>query len=367
MARLALYREFRPKKFDDVIGQDHIVKTLINQIERGAVGHAYLFAGTRGTGKTSCAKIFSRAINCLKPEKGSPCGKCAVCKSLESDNAVDILEIDAASNNGVDSIRELREKVKYPPINGKYRVYIIDEVHMLSDSAFNALLKTLEEPPSHAVFILATTEVHKLPATILSRCMRFDFRLVGNQKLEEHLKKVFTKSGIECDDNSVQAIVTAGEGSVRDTLSIADCVAAFAGNKIEYETTLNVLGLSDKKIVTSLAGHIIESNVGAVLDEINAAYLAGKNLIVLTKDLTVHFRNLLTIKTCKDAKNILRETPEVFNVLKEQAEKIENDKLLECMVKLSSIENDLKYALSPRVLVEIACLECASLGNLKKN
>ncbi|MDR0849946.1 MAG: DNA polymerase III subunit gamma/tau [Christensenellaceae bacterium] len=365
MARLALYREFRPKKFDDVIGQDHIVKTLINQIERGAVGHAYLFAGTRGTGKTSCAKIFSRAINCAKPEKGSPCGKCQVCKNLESDTAVDILEIDAASNNGVDAIRELREKVKYPPIHGKYRVYIIDEVHMLSDSAFNALLKTLEEPPSHAIFILATTEVHKLPATILSRCMRFDFRLVSNQKLEALLKKVFEKSKIECDQNSIQAIATAGEGSVRDTLSIADCVSAFADGRIDYETTLNVLGLSDKKIVSNLAGYIIEGNIGAVLDEINAAYLAGKNLIVLTKDLTVHFRNLLTIKTCKDAKGILREPVEIYEKLSEQANKVESNKLLEYMTKLSQIENDLKYALNPRVLVEIACLECASL--LKKN
>ena len=328
MARLALYREFRPKTFDKVIGQDHIVKTLINQIERGTIGHAYLFAGTRGTGKTSCAKIFSRAVNCVKPVKGSPCGKCDTCKNLDSDTAVDILEIDAASNNGVDAIRELREKVKYPPIHGKYRVYIIDEVHMLTDSAFNALLKTLEEPPPHAIFILATTEVHKLPATILSRCMRFDFRLVSNQKLEQLLVSIFEKSDIKCDKNSISAIANAGEGSVRDTLSIADCVAAFGDGQIDYDITLNVLGLSDKEIVLTLAGYIIEGDIGGVLDEINSAYLAGKNLIVLTKDLTVHFRNLLTIKTCKDAKTVLREPPEIFEKLSVKLKKL---KVVACL------------------------------------
>jgi DNA polymerase-3 subunit gamma/tau len=367
MAYLALYREFRPVTFEEVIGQDHIVKTLINQITKGVVGHAYIFAGTRGTGKTTCARIFSRAVNCEKPSKGSPCGKCKTCVALNAANNVDIIEIDAASNNGVDAIRELREKIKYPPIHGKYKVYIVDEVHMLSDSAFNALLKTLEEPPSHAIFILATTEAHKLPATILSRCMRFDFRLVPMTLLEKLLKELFEKNKITYDEGSLSAIAAAGEGSVRDTLSIADCVIAFGNDKVQKDIVLNVLGLSDKTIIANLAQQIIDGNIGGVLDGINSAYNSGKNLIVLAKDLTVHFRNLLVIKNCKDSKSILNQPNDIYEVWKNQAEKADAEKFLTYMQKLSAIEADLKYALNPRVLVEIVCLECASLGNEKKN
>ena len=366
MAYLALYRKFRPTTFSDVVGQDHIVKTLTNQIKKNQVGHAYLFTGSRGTGKTTCAKIFSKAVNCLSPVDGSPCGKCEVCKALNESNNVDIFEIDAASNNGVNEIRELREKIKYPPINGKYKVYIIDEVHMLTDSAFNALLKTLEEPPAHAIFILATTEVHKLPATILSRCMRFDFRLLSVDLLIKVLKNVFEKSEISYDEQSVGAIANAGEGSVRDTLSIADCVVAFGNGKVEYETVLNILGLSDKQTVYNLADQIIACNVGGVLDEINNAYNMGKNLIVLGKDLTVHFRNLLVIKNCNDSNKILNQSNETYALWKEQADKVDNEKLLTYMEKFSAIEAELKYALSPRVLIEITALECASL-NQKKN
>ena len=237
---------------------------------------------------------------------------------------------------------------------------------MLTDSAFNALLKTLEEPPAHAIFILATTEVHKLPATILSRCMRFDFRLLSVDLLVKVLENVFKKSGIEYDEQSVGAIANAGEGSVRDTLSIADCVVAFGNGKVEYETVLNILGLSDKQSVYNLAEQIVAGNVGGVLDEINNAYNMGKNLIVLGKDLTVHFRNLLVIKNCKDANQILNQSKEVFEMWQQQAEKIDNQRLLEYMEKFSSIEAELKYALSPRVLIEITALECASM-NQKKN
>ena len=228
MSYLALYRKYRSRTFEEIVGQKHITQSLINQINNNQVGHAYLFTGTRGTGKTSIAKIFARAINCMKPVKGSPCGKCDACKALGDNVNVDILEIDAASNNRVDEIRDLRERVKYPPVVGKYKVYIIDEVHMLTDSAFNALLKTLEEPPEYVVFILATTEVHKLPATILSRCMRFDFKLLSQKELEDHVKYVFKDSGIKYEDEAISIIATLGAGSVRDTLSIADmCVPAF--------------------------------------------------------------------------------------------------------------------------------------------
>ncbi len=249
MNHIALYRKYRPKTFDGVIGQEHITKTLQNQIMNDQIGHAYLFTGTRGTGKTSVAKIFARSVNCLSPDHGSACGKCENCLRLQQENDINIIEMDAASNNKVDDIREIREKVKFMPVGAKYKVYIIDEVHMLSDSAFNALLKTLEEPPSYVIFILATTEVHKLPQTILSRCVRFDFRLVSVDELSKHLAKVFDAEGITYDGESLKIIASAGEGSVRDTLSIADSIAAFCQGNITKEKTLSVLGTTDHDMI----------------------------------------------------------------------------------------------------------------------
>ena len=243
MSYQALYRKYRPKTFDGIIGQNHITDTLANQIQAGKIVHAYLFCGSRGTGKTSTAKIFARAINCLSPQNGSACGKCAVCTNSASE--MDIIEIDAASNNRVDEIRDLRENVKFMPTCGKYKIYIIDEVHMLTDSAYNALLKTLEEPPSHVVFILATTEAHKLPATILSRCVRFDFELVSVENLTKHLADVFTQEGIKYEEEALKVIASAGEGSVRDTLSIADSVTAYAGGNITLAKVLEILSLND--------------------------------------------------------------------------------------------------------------------------
>ena len=231
----SIYRRFRPKTFDEVIGQDHIVRTLTNQIKTGNIGHAYLFTGTRGTGKTSCAKIFAKAVNCLNPQNGSPCGECEVCKALNNQDSIDIIEIDAASNNGVDQIRDLAQKAYYRPTVARYKVYIIDEVHMLSISAFNALLKTLEEPPEHVIFILATTEVPKVPQTILSRCIRFDFRLVDVDVLVDHLKYVFDILKVKYDEKALVRIAMQGEGSVRDTLSIADMCKSYCADNITYE------------------------------------------------------------------------------------------------------------------------------------
>ncbi len=369
MGAVALYRRFRPDSFDKVIGQDHITTTLINQVKSGNIAHAYLFTGSRGTGKTTCAKIFSKAINCQSPINGSPCGKCEVCKALEDESNMDILEIDAASNNGVDEIRDIRDKVKFPPVSAKYKVYIIDEVHMLSINAFNALLKTLEEPPKHAVFILATTEVRKLPATILSRCLRFDFRLVSNTLLADLLKNIFEEIKIEYDEDSLKIIAGAGEGSVRDTLSIADSVIAYGNNKISYDTVLSVLGVSDRETLIKLAGNMIAGDIGGVLEEIHLAYSSGKNLISLSKDLTTHFRDLMVIKNCKESENILSLPKDLLVKLSEQAQNVSPKKLLAFMEKLSGIEGDLKYALNPRVLLEITCLECASLdeNGVKKN
>ncbi len=364
---LALYRKFRPKVFSEIIGQDNIVLALKNQVKSGNVGHAYLFTGTRGTGKTSLAKIFSKAINCLSPEDGSPCGKCAVCVALDDASNIDVLEIDAASNNGVDEIRSLREKIKYPPIHGKYKVYIIDEVHMLSDSAFNALLKTLEEPPAHAVFILATTEVFRLPATILSRCMRFDFKLVSKEDLVTLTKKVLDSCKISYDEKSVEAIALAGEGSVRDTLSVADCVVALGGDSINYELTKEVLGTSDRQSVIELCDKIFEKDLGGVLDDINEICLAGKNLSALAKEITVNFKDLLVIKNASNARKILDVPKEIFDALVSSAEKTDTASLIEFMKRFSAVESELKFALSPRTLIELAALECASFDAVKKN
>ena len=364
---LALYRRFRPQTFDEVIGQEHIVSTLVNQVKTGKISHAYLFTGSRGTGKTSCAKIFARAINCLNPIEGSPCGKCDNCVALKSSNNVDIFEIDAASNNGVNEIRELRETVKYPPVNGKYKVYIIDEVHMLTDSAFNALLKTLEEPPEHVVFILATTEAYKLPATILSRCMRFDFRLVSVVELKKLLKSIFDKCQIKYDEQSVEAISLAGDGSVRDMLSIADCVVGYCQDNITYEKTMKILGASDKGQVYSLMKSVIDKNLGNILETISEIYESGKNLTSLCKELEVCFKNLIVIKSCNDARDILKISEEEFLKLSNLAQMVSVENLITYMQKFGEVELQLKYAISPKTLIELACLECASIDNVKKN
>jgi DNA polymerase-3 subunit gamma/tau len=360
MNYLALYRKYRPVVFEDVIGQDHIIKTLINQIDSGKISHAYLFNGTRGTGKTSTAKIFAKAINCISPVHGSPCLKCEVCKSLEDASNLDILEIDAASNNRVDEIRDLKQKIKYPPVHGKYKVYIIDEVHMLTDSAFNALLKTLEEPPSHAVFVLATTEVHKLPATILSRVMRFDFKLVSNKDLKGLVSKIFKSENIKADEESLNAMVVAGEGSVRDTLSVADLCASYSSGDITYKKVLEALGTTTKSVLLDLAESIIQKDAKVLLTTINDVANEGKNLSVLAKDLTSHFRDLLVVKSVADANNMLGLPHDLFDALKKQANEESAGNLLYYMQKLSAIEGELKYSNNERLLFETATLACMS-------
>ena len=297
MEYVALYRKYRPQTFDDVIGQDHIINTLRNQIVNDKVSHAYLFTGTRGTGKTSTAKIFARAVNCpeAKANNGNPCGKCNVCCSSTADN-IDIVEMDAASNNGVDYARDIREKVQYPPVNGKYKVYIIDEVHMLSQGAFNALLKTLEEPPKHALFILCTTEVHKIPATILSRCMRFDFRLVSTQMLAEHVMKIYDKEGKDYDKDAVFAIAQAGEGSVRDTVSIADRCFSVTESKLTYGDVMAVLGTTSNESIGLLARAVLTNQTASILTEINSLVSQGKDVARLAKDLSLYVKDLLTVK-----------------------------------------------------------------------
>lgn len=367
MEHLALYRKYRPKTFEEVVGQEHITKTLANQILAGKLNHAYLFTGTRGTGKTSIAKIFARAVNCENTKNGSPCLECETCKRLLNDNDINIVEIDAASNNKVDDIRELREKVKFAPIGAKYKVYIIDEVHMLSDSAFNALLKTLEEPPKYVIFILATTEVHKLPQTILSRCVRFDFRLISVTELTKHLKKVFDEEGIKYELEALKLIAAAGEGSVRDTLSIADCINAYSNGNITKENVLKVLGTTDYDLLLKFFNCLIEKDIGGILELINQMDNSGKNLAVFAKDIAKHSRDLLTVKTCKQPNEILNLPEDVFAEFEEQAKKINEKELIKCMQCFAGAENELRYTLSVRLLLETTALSVINSEDAKKN
>ena len=356
MSSTTLYRKYRPKNFEDVVGQEHITKTLANQILGGKLSHAYLFTGSRGVGKTSVAKIFAKAVNCEHNVTGSPCGTCDVCKKLEKDDDINVVEIDAASNNRVDDIREIREKVKFAPIGSKYKVYIIDEVHMLSDSAFNALLKTLEEPPEYVIFILATTEVHKLPATILSRCVRFDFRLVPVNTLEKHLSNIFEKEGIECDSDALKVIATAGEGSVRDTLSIADCINAYCNGNITKEDALRILGTTDYDLLISYFEKLENKDIGGILELINNIENLGKNLPVFAKDISRHSRDLLVCKTCEKANDILALPEDVFARMKAQSEKFSEKQLIGYMKLFSSAEAELRYTLSTKLLLETVSL-----------
>ena len=364
---LALYRKFRPSTFEGIIGQEHITTTLKNQIANNQIGHAYLFCGSRGTGKTTCAKVFARAINCLSPLKdGSPCGKCEVCKKLQQSNNIDILEIDAASNNGVDEIRDLREKIKYAPNVGKYKVYIIDEVHMLSPGAFNALLKTLEEPPAHAVFVLATTEVHKLPATILSRVMRFDFKLISTQKIAENISRIFKESNIKSEDSATNLIASAGEGSMRDALSIADMCASFCNNDITYEKVIDVLGISNKQTIFTILESILKQDVQKFFVEFEKIVAKGKNLTVITSDITKGFRDLLVIKACGDNTTLVDYKPELLKEMANLASLFETNKINKALQAFSKIEAELKYATNPQLLIETTALSLVD-GEAKKN
>lgn len=356
MSYLALYRKYRPQNFDQVIGQKHIVTSLKNQIINDQISHAYLFTGTRGTGKTSIAKIFARAINCENPNNGSPCGECATCKALLDPSSLDIIEIDAASNNRVDEIRDLREKVKYPPVNGRYKVYIVDEVHMLTDSAFNALLKTLEEPPKHVVFILATTEVQKLPATILSRCLRFDFKLLENGEIEGLLEHIFADSNIKSDKESIALIARLGEGSVRDALSVAEMCVAYTNKNITYNEVIDAVGAIDRKVLSNLSRYILSGDVNSILSTIHQILEKGKVVSQLAKDLAGYFRDMAVVKTCKDANAILKYPEDIISDMTEISMTASVNKILNAFKTLSSLDNEFRYSTNPRSLFELNVL-----------
>jgi len=335
------------------------VTTLVNQIKSGAIGHAYLFTGTRGTGKTSSAKIFAKAVNCLDPKNGSPCGICMHCKALADPSNLDIIEMDAASNNGVDEIRELKENVQYPPTSVKYKVYIIDEVHMLTGSAFNALLKTLEEPPPHVIFILATTEAHKLPQTILSRCMRFDFRLIPKEKLVALLKELFNDIGYGYEEEALDLLALHGEGSVRDTLSIADMCFSYSPDKLTAAAALEVLGASDFGTLYAIASGILTGDTGAALRAADTVYARGKGISTLNKDLSAFFRDIIAIKNVSGYKG--GYSPIQMESLKKLADSSDNFRLGRAMDILASVENLIRYSVQPQVVLDACVVRAAEL------
>ena len=358
MSYTALYRKFRPAVFEDVKGQDHIITTLQNQIKANRIGHAYLFCGTRGTGKTTVAKIFAKAVNCEHPVDGSPCGECAMCRSIAAGTSMNVIEIDAASNNGVDSIREIREEVTYRPTEGRYKVYIIDEVHMLSIGAFNALLKTLEEPPEYVIFILATTEIHKIPVTILSRCQHYDFKRISIETITDRMKELMHTEKVDVEDRALTYIAKAADGSMRDALSLLDqCIAFYMGQKLTYDNVLEVLGAVDTDVFSRLLRKILDRDVAGVLDIVDDLVMMGRELTQLASDFTWYLRNLLLLKTSDNIEDVLDVSTENMEQLKEEAQMIDTDMLFRYIRIFSELSGQLKYSTQKRVMLEVALIK----------
>lgn len=360
MSYTALYRKWRPAEFEDVKGQDHIVTTLKNQIKAERIGHAYLFCGTRGTGKTTIAKIFAKAVNCEHPVDGSPCGECPVCKSIASGASMNVIEIDAASNNGVEDIRKIREEVQYSPTEGKYKVYIIDEVHMLSIGAFNALLKTLEEPPSYVIFILATTETHKIPITILSRCQRYDFKRISIDTIAGRLQELMTAEHINVEEKALRYVAKAADGSMRDALSLLDqCIAFYLGQDLTYDNVLEVLGAVDTEVFSQILRAVLAQDTKTVLEKLDNLIMLGRDLGQFVTDFIWYMRNLLLIKTSDDAQDVLDVSGDNLALLKEESSMIDDDTLMRYIRIFSALSNDIKYSTQKRILVEIAFIKLA--------
>ena len=358
MSYTALYRKFRPTTFEDVKGQDHIVTTLRNQIKMGRIGHAFLFTGTRGTGKTTSAQILARAVNCENPVNGNPCGECAMCRSIAAGTSMNVIEIDAASNNGVDNIREIVEEVRYSPTEGKYKVYIIDEVHMLSAGAFNALLKTLEEPPSYVIFILATTEVHKIPITILSRCQRYDFRRITVEEIAGRLKELTVAENLSVEDRALRYVATAADGSMRDAISLLDqCVAFYLGETLTYDRVLEVLGTVDVSVFGKLMAHIRTGNVTGCLLLLDEIVARGRELTQFTVDFTWYLRNLLLAKASEELMDTMEIPSDYREEFLNEVHANEADRLVRFIRIFSDLTNQIRYASQKRVLVEVALIK----------
>ena len=358
MSYTALYRKFRPDEFSDVKGQDHIVTTLKNQIQADRIGHAYLFCGTRGTGKTTIAKIFAKAVNCEHPVEGSPCNECETCRAIASGTSLNVIEIDAASNNGVDNIREIKDETAYSPTTGKYKVYIIDEVHMLSVGAFNALLKTLEEPPSYVIFILATTEVHKIPATILSRCQRYDFRRISIPVITQRLEELMAKEQIEAEEKAIRYIAKKADGGMRDALSLLEqCISFYLGEKLTYDRVLEVLGAVDTDVFSSFLREILQDDVVRVIAHLEEIVMQGSDLGQFVNDFTWYMRNLLLLKASDNMEEILDVSSENLLQLREEAAMIRQDTLIRIIRIFSELANQMKTAANKRILLEVALIK----------
>lgn len=359
MSYMALYRKWRPNEFEEVKGQEHVVTTLKNQITHDRIGHAYLFCGTRGTGKTTVAKLFAKAVNCENPhEDGSPCNECATCKAIAAGNSLNVIEIDAASNNGVDNIRDIKEEVRYSPTEGKYKVYIIDEVHMLSIGAFNALLKTLEEPPAYVIFILATTEAHKIPITILSRCQRYDFRRISIETIYERLADLLKREGIEAEEKAIRYVAKAADGSMRDALSLLDqCIAFYLGQTLTYDKALEVLGAVDVEVFNSLMLFVTQNDTMKALKVIDDIIWQGRELSQFVTDFTWYMRNLLLLKTSESVNNQLDLSVENMESMKKVADAVQMDTLMRYIRVFSEMSNQIRYATQKRVTLELAIIK----------
>lgn len=358
MGYTALYRKFRPDTFADVKGQDAIVQTLKNQIMADRIGHAYLFCGTRGTGKTTIAKILAKAVNCEHPVDGNPCNECPTCKAIAAGRSMNVIEIDAASNNGVDNIREIREETSYSPTEGKYKVYIVDEVHMLSTGAFNALLKTLEEPPAYVIFILATTEAHKIPITILSRCQRYDFKRIPIATIADRLTELVEKEHVDVEEKAIRYIAKKADGAMRDALSLLDqCIAFYLGKTLTYDNVLEVLGAVDSEIFSHMLRLILARDVKSLIQSLEELILQGRELGQFVTDFTWYLRNLLLVKTSDDLEDVLDVSSENLRLLQEEAEMVKEETLIRYIRIFSELSSQLKYETSKRVALEVALIK----------
>lgn len=360
MSHQALYRKFRSKTFDEILGQEHVTKTLKNQILSNNVAHAYLFCGIRGTGKTSTARILSRAVNCLNNTDGNPCNECEICKSILDETNMDVVEMDAASNNSVDDIRDLRDKVNFLPSKSRYKVYIIDEVHMLSKGAFNALLKILEEPPEHLIFILATTEPQKIPATILSRCQRFDLRRINVDTMVKSMTHICEKLGVEAEEKALKLIAANSDGAMRDAQSILDRCLTFNSEKIKYDDVNELLGIVSFDNIAKIAGYIIEKNINECMIMVNENLNQGKDLLLFIEEIITYFRNLLIYKNTGLNDNLVRMTDEGFEMLKSHSDKITTDTLINLIMILSDTLLECKRAVNPRIIFETRIISLTS-------
>ncbi|MGL5615931.1 MAG: DNA polymerase III subunit gamma/tau [Sarcina sp.] len=361
MAYKALYREWRPSTFEDLVGQEHITTTLKNQILNNKAAHAYLFCGTRGTGKTTTAKIMAKALNCLDLQDGEPCNNCEMCKKINEGLAIDVTELDAASNNGVDKIREIIEDVQYPPQEARTKVYIMDEVHMLSIGAVNAFLKTLEEPPANVVFILATTDPQKLPITILSRCQRFDFKRISKEKVIGRLRKIVTEKAVFADDKSLDLIARVSDGAMRDALSILDQAISMGDNKVDYDEVVSMLGLVTNEYLFSLTDAIIERNIEKAMETVEEIVLAGKDLGLFIKDLIGHYRNLLMIKVTKNPEEVLDMAKENILRLKEQGARVRGEEIIRAIRILQEGEESSKSSKQGRLYLELSIIKMCKI------